>query len=78
MEMCPRALKKFEVVHDVERLRAVITSDPAMSANELAEVPGVNSALNAQTVKVDVNAHKSAEEEDEACSHEYELQVALV
>lgn len=66
----PESAEEFEVVHDVERLRAVITSDPTISSNELAEVPCVYSEDNAQTVKDAVNAQQSAEKGDEACSHE--------
>ena len=50
-------------LYDVERARPVIASNPEMSAKELAESLGLKSALYAQTVKVYVNAHKSAEEE---------------
>ncbi len=50
-------------LNDVERARPVITSNPEMSTKELAESLGLKSALYAQTVKVYVNAHKSAEEE---------------
>jgi hypothetical protein len=47
---------------DVERARSVIASNPAISAKELADALGLNSAVYAQTLKVSVNAHKSAQE----------------
>ena len=50
-------------LNDVERARPVITSNPEMSAKELAESLGLKSALYAHTVKVYVNAHKSPGEE---------------
>ena len=38
-------------------------ANPEMSAKELADALGLKSVIYAQTVKVYVNAHKSAEEE---------------
>ena len=49
-------------LRDVERATPVIASNPAISAKELADALGMNSAVYAQTLKVSVNAHKSAEE----------------
>ena len=66
----PGSAEDVEVAHDVERAHAVITSDPAISANELDEVPGVHSEDNAQTVKDAVNAQQSAQKGDDTCSHE--------
>jgi len=50
-------------LYDVERAKPVISSNPEMSAKELAESLGLKSTLYAQTVKVYVNAHANAEEE---------------
>ena len=46
-------------LYDVERARPVIASNPAISAKELADALGLNSAVYAQMLKVYVNAHKS-------------------
>jgi hypothetical protein len=47
---------------DVEHARPVITSNPAISAKELADALGLTSTVYAQSLKVSVNAHKSAQE----------------
>jgi len=47
---------------DVERARPVIASNPAISAEELADTLGLNSTVYAQSLMVSVNAHKSEEE----------------
>ena len=47
---------------DVELARPVIASNPAISAEELADTLGLNSAVYAQSLMVSVNAHKSEEE----------------
>jgi hypothetical protein len=44
---------------DVERARPVIASNPAINAQELADMLGLISVVYAQTLKVYVNAHKS-------------------
>jgi hypothetical protein len=44
---------------DVERARPVIASNPAISAQELADTLGLNSAVYAQTLMMSVNAYKS-------------------
>jgi hypothetical protein len=66
----PVYAEDIEVAHSVERAHAVITSDPTITANELAEIPGMQSEDDVQTVKDAVNAQQSAEKGDEACSHE--------
>jgi hypothetical protein len=50
-------------LHDVERARPVIEAKPDIDAPGLAEALGLESAIYAQTIKVYVNAQKSAVEE---------------
>jgi hypothetical protein len=50
-------------LHDVERARPVMRANPEINAKGLADALGLKSVIYAQTVKVYVNAHKSAEEE---------------
>ena len=66
----PGSAEDVEVAHDGERAHAVITSDPTISANELAKVPGVHSEGVGQTVKDAVNAQQSAQKGTDTCSHE--------
>jgi hypothetical protein len=47
-------------MRDVERTAPVIAANPTLSAKELVDARGWNRALNVYTVKVFVNAHKSA------------------
>ena len=49
-------------LHDVERARSVMASKPEITSQELNEALGLKSAIYAHTVKVYVNAQKSAEE----------------
>ena len=49
-------------LHDVERAKPVMQANPEISSKELAEALGWKSVLYAHTVKVYVNAQKSAEE----------------
>ena len=48
-------------LHDVERARSVIASNPDISSQELADALGLKSAVYAQTVKVYVNAQQVKE-----------------
>jgi hypothetical protein len=58
----PGSAENVEVVHDVERAHAVITSDPPINVNELAEVPGAQREDDAQTMKDAVHTQQSTEE----------------
>jgi len=58
----PRSAEDTGFLRDVEREKPVIASNPSISAKEQAYAPGMKSAGSAQTLKVSVNAHKSAEE----------------
>ena len=56
----PKSAEDVGFLRDVERAKPVIAANPAISAKELAEALGLNSAVYAQSLKVSVNAHKSA------------------
>jgi hypothetical protein len=60
-EDAPDSTEGAGFLHDVERAAPVLRANPEISANELADALGLHSATYAQTVKVYVNAHKSAE-----------------
>jgi hypothetical protein len=47
-------------LRDVERAAPVIAANPTLSAKELVDACEWNSALNVYTMKMSVNAHKSA------------------
>ena len=55
----PNSAEEAGLLRDVERAKPVIASNPAISAQELAEALGLNSVVSAQSLKVYVNAHKS-------------------
>jgi hypothetical protein len=57
----PKSAEDVGFLRDIERAKPVIAANPAISAKELAEALGLKSAVSAQTLKVSVNAHKSAE-----------------
>jgi hypothetical protein len=58
----PKSAEDAGFLRDVERAKPVIAANPATSAKELADALGLNGVVYAQSLKVSINAHKSAQE----------------
>jgi hypothetical protein len=58
----PLEQKESGFLHDVERAKPVMEANPEITSQELAAALGLKSAIYAHTIKVYVNAQKSAKE----------------